>query len=113
MLEAIETSGMEPEPQDESIATYVEKINPADREIGWNRSAPRLPRRCGGYRHISVLIPALVKGTGSRSGSRLWRKCRLKQTSRRALMFWINSQLPRFRISRRTQRFRIDQQSWQ
>ena len=48
VLEAIETSGMEPEPQDESIATYVEKITPADREIGWNRSAPEIAAQVRG-----------------------------------------------------------------
>src|SRR5659263_51392 len=39
VLEAIERSGMEPDPQDESAATYVEKISLGDREINWQRSA--------------------------------------------------------------------------
>ncbi|MHB1324829.1 MAG: methionyl-tRNA formyltransferase [Thermoleophilia bacterium] len=48
VLEAIERGGMEPETQDESAATYVEKITPADREIGWNRSAPEIAAQVRG-----------------------------------------------------------------
>jgi len=39
VLDALESGGMEPEPQDEGAATYVEKITPADRKIDWSRSA--------------------------------------------------------------------------
>ncbi|MHB8859118.1 MAG: methionyl-tRNA formyltransferase [Thermoleophilia bacterium] len=39
VLDAIEAGGMEPEPQDESAATYVEKITAADMEINFERPA--------------------------------------------------------------------------
>ena len=69
VLDAIEGGGMEPEPQDESAATYVEKITPADRR---DRLESRRGRKIADQvRGLSPHIGAYTStatGSGSRSG---------------------------------------------
>lgn len=65
VLETIEGEGMQPTPQDESQATYVEKISVADREIDWQRSAREIADQVRG------LSPHIGAYTGAGDGQRL------------------------------------------
>jgi methionyl-tRNA formyltransferase len=68
VLDAIESGGMEPEPQDESAATYVEKITPADMEISWEQPAWKIAAQ---VRALSPHIGAFTNAGGHRL--KLWR----------------------------------------
>lgn len=65
VLDNIEAGGMEPVPQEESAATYVEKITAADREIDWNRNAPEIAAQVRG------LSPRIGAYTSTGDGHRL------------------------------------------
>lgn len=68
VLDAIEAGGMEPEPQDETAATYVEKITTADREIDWERPAWKIAAQ---VRALSPHIGAFTAAGGHRL--KVWR----------------------------------------
>ncbi|MHB9052861.1 MAG: methionyl-tRNA formyltransferase [Thermoleophilia bacterium] len=63
VLDAIEAGGMEPEPQDESAATYIEKITAADMEISFKRPAWKIAAQ---VRALSPHIGAFIKVGGLR-----------------------------------------------
>lgn len=59
VLDAIEAGGMEPVPQDEAAASYVEKITAADRQIDWSRSAAEIAAQVRGLSpHIGAFTDA-------------------------------------------------------
>lgn len=62
-LDALEAGGMKSVPQDESAATYVEKITAADREIDWNRGAAEIAAQVRG---LSPHIGAYTTVSGLR-----------------------------------------------
>ncbi len=68
VLDAMEGGGMEPEPQDENAATYVEKITPADTEIVWERPAWKISAQ---IRALSPHIGAYTNAGGHRL--KLWK----------------------------------------
>jgi methionyl-tRNA formyltransferase len=45
VLDALESGGLEPEPQDDAAATYAEKITPGDTEIDWSEPAWKVSAR--------------------------------------------------------------------
>lgn len=63
VLDAIEVGGIASKPQNESAATYIEKITAADREIDWGRSAPEIAAQVRG---LSPHIGAFTKMAGHR-----------------------------------------------
>lgn len=63
VLDALEAGGMEPEPQDENAATYVEKITTADMEINWERPAWKIAAQ---IRALSPHIGAYTNAGGHR-----------------------------------------------
>ncbi|MCL4474285.1 MAG: methionyl-tRNA formyltransferase [Actinobacteria bacterium] len=63
VLDAIEAGGMEPEPQDESAATYVEKITAADMKINFERPAWKIAAQ---VRALSPHIGAFINIDGLR-----------------------------------------------
>lgn len=65
VLEAIERESMQPVPQDENQATYIEKISPADREIDWDRPAREIVNQ------VRALSPHIGAYTSTGDGSRL------------------------------------------
>lgn len=65
VLDAIEAGGMEPEAQDDSAATYVEKITAADREIDWRRSSREIVDQ------VRALSPHIGAYTSTGDGHRL------------------------------------------
>jgi methionyl-tRNA formyltransferase len=69
VLDKIEAGDMEPVPQDESAATYVEKITVLDREIDWQRSDRKIVDQVRG------LSPHIGAYTSTGDGHRLkiWR----------------------------------------
>ncbi|MDO8736926.1 MAG: methionyl-tRNA formyltransferase [Thermoleophilia bacterium] len=65
VLEAIDREGMQPTSQDESAATYIEKISSADREIDWLRPALEIADQVRG------LSPHIGAYTATGEGHRL------------------------------------------
>lgn len=63
VLDSIEAGGMEPEPQDESDATYAGKITAAEMEINWERPAWKIAAQ---VRALSPHIGAFVNISGLR-----------------------------------------------
>ena len=63
VLDAIEAGGMEPEPQDENAATYIEKITAADMEIDFRRPAWKIAAQ---IRALSPHIGAFINVSGLR-----------------------------------------------
>ncbi len=63
VLDAIESGGMKPAEQDESAATYVEKITAADMAIDWDRSAREVFNQIRG---LSPRIGAFTTAGGHR-----------------------------------------------
>ncbi|MHB9112601.1 MAG: methionyl-tRNA formyltransferase [Thermoleophilia bacterium] len=69
VLDNIEGGGMEPKPQDERTATYIEKINSADREIDWKSPARELADQVRG---LSPHIGAYTS-TGDGHRIKIWK----------------------------------------
>jgi len=63
VLDLLESDGIVPEPQDESAATYIEKITGADRAIDWSRPARDIANQ---VRALSPHIGAYTSAGGKR-----------------------------------------------
>lgn len=63
VLDALESGGIEPQPQDENAATYAEKITPADMHIDWSQPAWQIAAKVRG---LSPHIGAFSEAGGRR-----------------------------------------------